>query len=206
MKDVLFTIGHSTHPAEKVIRLLQEHGVNAVADVRSQPYTRISPQFNREAFCALLKNAGIAYVFLGHELGGHPDDPTLYVEGRVQYDRLVQTPLFRAGIERVIMGMEKYTVALMCVEKDPLICHRAILVSRDLAARGVKIAHILADGQIETHEDAVSRLVCEMGLSDRDLFRNWEDIVALAYEQRAKQIAYMKSESTEYRKSRGAAR
>ncbi len=200
----LYTIGHSTHTAKKVIELLRQYGVTAVADVRSQPYSRMNPEFNREAFCAQLKKVGIAYVFLGRELGGRPEDPICYVEGRVRYDRVAQTALFRAGIERVIRGMQKYTVALMCAEKDPLTCHRAILISRHLAARGVKIAHILADGRIETHDDAVFRLRCEVGLSSGNFLMSEEEIIAEAYERRARQIAYMESGQTAEQQTGGA--
>jgi uncharacterized protein (DUF488 family) len=206
MKDVLYTIGHSTHPAEKVVALLREHGVTAVADVRSQPYSRMNPQFNREAFCSQLKSAGISYVFLGRELGARSEDRGCYVEGKVQYDRLAQTPLFRSGLERVTQGMRSHTVALMCAEKDPLTCHRSILVCRHLVARGLKVAHILEDGRLESHEDALSRLLQELGLSGGDLFRSREQLVDEAYERRAQQIAYTESGPSEEQESRGVAR
>jgi uncharacterized protein (DUF488 family) len=206
MKDVLYTIGHSTHPAENVVALLREHGVTAVADVRSQPYSRMNPQFNREAFCSQLKDAGIAYVFLGRELGARSEDRGCYVEGKVQYERLAQTALFRTGLERVTQGMKSYTVALMCAEKDPLTCHRSILVCRHLVARGLKVAHILEDGRLESHEDALSRLLQELGLSGGDLFRSREQLVDEAYERRAQQIAYTESGPSDEQESRGVAR
>ncbi len=206
MKDVLYTIGHSTHAAEKVVELLRRHGVTAVADVRSQPYSRMNPQFNREAFCSQLKDAGIAYVFLGRELGARSEDRGCYVEGKVQYDRLAQTALFRTGLDRVTQGMKSHRVALMCAEKDPLTCHRTILVCRHLVARGLEVAHILEDGRLERHEDAVSRLLRELGFSEQDLFRTREQLVDEAYERRAQQIAYTESGPSEEHESRGVAR
>lgn len=206
MKDVLYTIGHSTHPAEKVVALLREHGITAVADVRSQPYSRMNPQFNREAFCAQLKDAGITYVFLGRELGARSEDRGCYVEGKVQYDRLAQTALFRTGLDRVIQGMKSHTVALMCAEKDPLACHRTILVCRHLVARGLKVAHILDDGRLESHDDAVSRLLRELGLAERDLFKSRAEVVDEAFARRAEQIAYTESGPSEEQESRGVAR
>lgn len=206
MKDVLYTIGHSTHPAEKVIELLREHAVTVVADVRSRPYSRMNPQFNREAFCSHLKSAGIGYVFLGRELGARSEDRGCYVEGKVQYDRLAQTALFRTGLDRVIQGMKSHSVALMCAEKDPLTCHRTILVCRHLVTRGVKVAHILEDGRLESHDEAVSRLLRELGLADGDLFRNREELVDEAYARRAEQIAYTESGPSEEQESRGVAR
>src|SRR5439155_24000994 len=68
----LFTVGHSNLEAEGLLGLLRAAGVTAVADVRSSPYSRRLPQFNRAALEASLRAAGIAYVFLGAELGGRP--------------------------------------------------------------------------------------------------------------------------------------
>lgn len=206
MNDVLYTLGHSTHTAEKVIELLRQHGVTAVADVRSQPYSRMNPQFNREAFCSRLKDAGIAYVFLGRELGARSEDRACYENGKVQYDRLARTPLFAAGLERILCGMRTQTIALMCAEKDPLTCHRAILVCRHLAKRGVKIAHILGDGRLESHDDAVSRLLRELELLESDLFRSRDQVVDEAYARRGQQIAYVESGLAEDQESRGIAR
>ena len=102
-KDVL-TVGHSTHPLAVFLDLLRQHGVTALADVRSSPYSRMNPQYNRESLAAALKDEGIKYVFLGKELGARSDDPACYQNGRVQYQRLAQTSLFKSGIERVLQG------------------------------------------------------------------------------------------------------
>jgi uncharacterized protein (DUF488 family) len=203
VNDLLYTIGHSTHTAEKVIGLLRQHGVTAVADVRSQPYSRMNPQFNREAFCSRLRDAGIAYLFLGRELGARPEDRSCYENGKVQYDRLARTPLFAAGLECILRGMKTHTIALMCAEKDPITCHRAILVCRHLAERGVRVSHILEDGRLESHEDAVSRLLRELGLPESDLFRSRSELIAQAYARRAQQIAYTESGPTKAQEGRG---
>jgi uncharacterized protein (DUF488 family) len=206
MGDILYTIGHSTHPAEKVLVLLNEYGVTAVADVRSRPYSRMSPHFNRESFASRLKENCIAYVFLGRELGARSDDRGCYLNGQVQYHLLAQTSLFQAGLERVIQGMIRHRVALMCAEKDPLTCHRAILVCRHLIARGVKVDHILENGRLESHENALARLVAELQLPTRDLFRDRKEIIEEAYYRRAQQIAYRESGSSEGRAMQGVGR
>jgi len=203
MKDVLYTIGHSTHAADKVLEFLREHHVTAIADVRSAPYSRMNPQFNRDLFSSRLNEDGIAYVFLGPELGARSQDPSCYVDGRVQYDRLAGTSLFQRGLERVLQGMDSHRVALMCAEKDPLKCHRTILVCRHLVSRGLEVTHILEDGQLESHEDGLSRLLEELGLPERDLFRSRSEIIEEAYTRRGQQIAYVEPSSSEDEAMRG---
>lgn len=190
MADLVYTIGHSTHSTEKLIALLAEHHVTAVADVRSQPYSRMNPQFNRENLRADLRAAGIAYTFLGRELGARSDDAGCYVEGKVQYDLLARTAVFQEGLARIAQGIDTHRIALMCAEKDPLVCHRAILVCRHLAARGISAQHILEDGRLESHDDALTRLLKELGIAERDLFRSRDDVIAEAYDRRGQQIAY----------------
>src|SRR6266436_9104737 len=100
----VFTVGHSTHSLDVFVAMLQRHGVTALADVRSTPFSRFNPQFNKESLEAALKASGIKYVFLGRELGARSDDRTCYERGRVQYARLARTEAFRQGIERVVRG------------------------------------------------------------------------------------------------------
>lgn len=195
MGDCVFTIGHSTHKVTRLIELLRTHGITAVADVRSQPYSRINPQFNRESLRDALKAAGISYVFMGRELGARTEERSCYADGKVQYDLLAATPAFQEGLARVTQGAAKHRITLMCAEKDPLTCHRTILVARHLVARGVDLQHILEDGRLESHEEALARLLAELGATQRELFRSREQIVAEAYARRGSQIAYTEKPS-----------
>jgi len=192
MPETLYTIGHSNHPIEHFLGLLRQHGVTAVCDVRSKPYSRYNSQFDREALKSALEAAGIAYVFLGKELGARSDDPSCYLYGKVQYTKLAQTALFREGLRRVRDGMKSYTIALMCAEKEPLDCHRTILVSRQLAESGLGIEHIHEDGSLESHADALARLARSLKLREDQLnfFRSAEDIFADAYALQEKRIGY----------------
>jgi uncharacterized protein (DUF488 family) len=187
----VFTIGHSTHSAEAFLALLRLHDVEAVADVRSSPFSRFNPQFNRDPLEQLLKANGIRYVFLGKELGARSDDRSCYDHGRVQYSRLAQTALFRSGIDRVLQGAAKYRVALMCAEKEPLECHRTLLVAKALAARGQRVLHIHADGHLETHEAAMERLLKMTGVPDEDMFLSKEELLAKALARQEEQVAYV---------------
>lgn len=194
MSSEVFTIGHSTHSIEKFIELLSTHGIQVVADVRSSPFSKFNPQFNRENLQISLKASGIRYVFLGKELGARSEDPACYVADKVQYDRLAKTPLFQSGLDRVIEGANNYRIALMCAEKDPLDCHRTILVARELLKRGLAITHILEDDSLENHTDSISRLVTTLGMSLDDMFISRDEIIEQAYSRQANRIAYDQSE------------
>jgi uncharacterized protein (DUF488 family) len=190
-RPVVFTIGHSNHSSERFLALLQGAGITAVADVRSIPRSRRWPHFSRARIEHWLAAAGIAYVFLGAELGGKPADPALLREGRPDYDLMAATPTFQAGLERVLDGAGRYRIALMCAEREPLDCHRFLLVSRHLRERGVCLRHILADGSIEPHEITENRLLRQAGLAVDALLADLpppRHAVARAYDIRSGKI------------------
>jgi uncharacterized protein (DUF488 family) len=194
--QAVFTIGHSTHPADHFVGLLRRHHITAVADVRSSPFSRYNPQFNREALAAELASQSIRYVFLGRELGARSEDAACYVDGRVQYALLARTDLFRAGVDRVVVGMARHRIALMCAEKEPLECHRTILVSRALTERGVAIRHILSNGLDETHKSAMDRLLDLTGLPRQHLFRQKHELITEALQIQERRIAYVDEDLT----------
>jgi uncharacterized protein (DUF488 family) len=187
-QPTVFTIGHSNHSSERFLALLQGAGITAIADVRSIPQSRRWPHFSRGRIERWLTDAGIAYVYLGAELGGRPDDPALLRDGRPDYDLMAATPSFRAGLDRVLQGAAHYRIALMCAEREPLDCHRFLLVSRHLRERGVRLCHILADGSIEAQETTESRLLRQTGLGADSLFAELPpppEAIARAYDIRS---------------------
>ncbi len=205
MDTGIFTIGHSNHSLQGFLTLLSKHWVSAVADVRSAPYSRFRPHFNRDALATSLEPHGIDYVFLGRELGGRPDDPECYEGGRVDYERVARTSGFRDGIARVIGGAARHRIALMCAEKEPLDCHRTLLVARALDEAGVAVAHILADGGIEPHGKTMDRLLVAFDLNPHgDLLQPRKDVVAhaIALQARRKSFVSKGSETKSRRKSR----
>jgi uncharacterized protein (DUF488 family) len=185
----LFTIGHSNHPIERFLDLVRGAGVTAIADVRSSPASRRYPWFNGARLAPRLEAAGIAYVPLGDALGGRPRDPRLYRDGVADYAAMAQTDEFRAGLDRVGEGARRHRVCLMCAEREPLDCHRCLLVAPALAARGFAIGHILADGTIEPHADTEARLLKLAG-PQSDLFDDRAGRVAAAYARRTGTAAY----------------
>lgn len=191
MNATLLTVGHSTHSIEHFIGLLTKHGVTAVADVRSVPASRFTPQFNRDALKRSLADHGIKYVFLGQELGARTDDRSCYVNGQVQYERLAQTVPFGEGIERLLNGAATERIAVLCAEQEPLDCHRTVLVSRVLADRGASVGHIHGDGRLEGHDDAMLRLMSGFGLDQDDLFHTHEELLDEALARQEQRIAYV---------------
>ena len=205
----VLTVGHSNHPWDVFVGLLQRHAVTTLVDVRSVPYSRFNPQFNRNRLERELPPCGVHYVFLGRELGARSDDPACYDEtGRVQYDRLARKPAFRRGLDRIMEETARCRVALMCAEKEPLSCHRTILVAPALERRGVEIKHILADGTLEPHAHALQRLIDSLKLPPTDLFRSRRALIAEALARRAARIGYVNPElatvgASSNRKSKG---
>lgn len=198
MHNTIFTVGHSTHEIGKFIGLLKMHDITAICDVRSSPYSRFNPQYNREVLNRSLQDAGIKYVFLGEELGARSKDPSCYRNGRVQYNLLAKTELFQNGIKRIRHGLEKgYKMALVCAEKDPLDCHRTVLVARNLDREGFSIFHILSDGSLETQKEATARLVRQFNLNQHDMFSEIKDEEAEAFQQQEEKIAYAKDDGNE---------
>jgi uncharacterized protein (DUF488 family) len=186
----VFTVGHSTHPIERFTALLQQHGIEVLADVRSTPFSRFNPQFNRASLAHSMTSAGMQYEFLGEELGARSNDPACFENGRVSYARLAATPLFRRGLERLRAAAATRRVAMMCAEREPLDCHRTILIARELEREGETITHILADGTLEPNEHAMGRLIERLGLSRDDLFSDSVELMDAAYDAQAAKVAY----------------
>src|ERR1035441_1854331 len=193
-REVL-TIGHSNHTIERLIELLCQQHVTAVADVRSSPYSQMNTQFNREGLASALKQAGIAYSFLGKELGGRPADKTCYENGRVQYRRVAATPIFRSGLDRVLAGVQSYRIAMMCAEREPLECHRTLLVTPELEKAGITVLHVHADGRTESHPDAMSRLLDLFRLADEDLFRSRSELIEEACYRQQERVPFAEKPS-----------
>ena len=199
-KPVLYTIGHSHRELDELLDALRTHQITAVADVRSQPFSRLRPQFNQGTLRAALRDASISYVFLGEHLGARRQEPECYVSGKVRYERIAQLPLFRQGIDRVRRGIARgHRLALLCAELDPLVCHRSILVCRELRKAGetAEFTHIVADSAVEPHAEAESRLLALTDRDRHDLFRTRQELLDEAYDQQAEKIAYVEASGEE---------
>ena len=198
MKELsCFSIGHSNRSIDEFTGLLAVNGVTCVVDVRSAPYSRRHPQFNRESIRTGLQLAGIQNLYLGDSLGARHSKPSVLTpDGKVDFSRVRLMPAFQTGIGRVIRGIKKgLCIALMCAEKNPFDCHRFVLVSRELAACGVLVSHIISRELILTQLALEQQLLKKYGLHcyQPGLFqqpKQKDELLAQAYELRNRDIAY----------------
>lgn len=153
----IFTVGHSNSPADQLVALLKKYDIQDVVDVRSAPYSKYAPQFNREVIEHTLKDAGINYIFAGDYLGGRPKDPSCYETtdentNKLNYALVMQRPFYKQGIARLIELAVRHKVAIMCSEEDPSLCHRHLLISQTLLDQHVSVWHIRKQGILEQAE------------------------------------------------------
>jgi uncharacterized protein (DUF488 family) len=186
----LFSIGHSNIAAERFLASLRDVGVDTIADVRSTPFSRRFPWFSGKTLAATLTQHGMAYLACGEALGGRPRDATLYCDGVADYEAMARQPDFQTGLDRLLADAARSRVCLMCAEREPLDCHRCLLVARSLAERGLTIGHILHDGTVEPHATTEQRLLSLTGASDDLFVTGQEERLAAAYRRRARAVAY----------------
>lgn len=189
-KFTIFSVGHSTHSFGTFIELLRSAEVNAVADVRSVPWSKHFPHFNRKELKEKLEAVGVQYRFFGKMLGGRPDDPSLFDGTVADYEAMAKSEDFAKGIVRVISGAKKYNLTLMCSEHDPLDCHRCLLVGRELLQQGGIVKHILASGNVVTQQEIESYLLQNSGRFSDDLYLPRDELIKAAYRERARKVAF----------------
>ena len=193
----LFTIGHSNHSLEYFIELLLSHRLSMIADVRSSPYSKYAPYFSKDTLEIALRKGNIDYVFLGGELGAQRSEHECYVDDQAKYDTIAHLPAFRRGLERILQEVERHRIAVMCSESDPIACHRAILVCRELKkiCPDLRITHILGTGAVELHESLEKRLI-KLHKLQPELFgelTSTAGLISRAYNLQADKIAYKKA-------------
>ncbi|MFN0037349.1 MAG: DUF488 family protein [Saprospiraceae bacterium] len=159
--DTIYTIGHSTHPAEYFVEMLRAHGIDCVVDVRSTPASKYNPQYNQRPLSAYLQQHAVRYLHLPAEFGARHTDPEVQDEtGRVDFDKVRRSEAFREGVRRLETGLERgFRIALMCSEAEPLDCHRFGMISVHLARMGYAVQHILKDKSLMTNEELENRML-----------------------------------------------
>lgn len=199
LMGLLYTIGHSQHDFEYFINLLKYNNINYLLDVRSTPYSRYAETYNREHLSNLLLKKNIIYSYMGKYFGARPANIELYnEEGYLDFEKVAQSELFIKGMKNVILGLNRgNNIVLMCTEKDPIDCHRAILVARAFSLNDVNVTHILPDGKLQTQKELDERLL-DMYFPDRtqlSIFNfnsaiNDEENLKMAYKERNREIGF----------------
>ena len=198
MMGLLYTIGHSQHTFEYFCKLLNSYNINYILDVRSTPYSNYAQIYNSENLRVLLSYKNISYSYMGKYFGARPRNIELYSkDGYLDFEKVAQSDVFIKGMQNVILGLRRgNNIALMCTEKDPIDCHRAIMVARAFTINGINVTHILPDGSLQTQKELDKRLL-DMYFPDRTSlsFFNFcnianEEILKLAYRKRNKKIGY----------------
>jgi len=189
---IIFSVGHSNHDFQTFLALLRGAEIGAIADVRSVPFSRRLPHFNAQRLRGELERDGIEYWYLGQELGGRPSDPELFRDGRADYERMAARPSFEHGLMQLLSHARQNRTALLCSERDPLDCHRCLLVGRALQQRSVPVEHILVTGETLSQQRIEQQLLDALDSGEQDLFASSKQRLATAYRLRASKVAFGK--------------
>lgn len=190
MDQAIFTIGHSNLDISDFINLLLANKIELVVDVRSAPYSKLYPHFNRNPLEVSLTKNFIKYIFLGDSVGGRSNNLKDFSKGRVVYKKIAEREEYVSSINTIIQNSSKYRIVLMCSEKEPLECHRTLLISRSIETHRVKILHIHRDGQIESQSEAIQRLLKIWKLDSPNLFGEDAERIDEAFTKQESKYAY----------------
>lgn len=157
-KTKIFTIGHSNHSLDDFLKLLEANNIKTVVDVRSAPYSKYSPHFNKNTIQNGLETNGIDYFYLGNKIGGRPSNESYYKDGEVIYSLVELDGKYKEGIKELEEIIKKKWTVLMCSEEDPHRCHRHQLITSTLLKKGYQVIHIRGNGEIEEVKDQQTTL------------------------------------------------
>jgi hypothetical protein len=177
---------------DEFVITLHKNRISAIADVRSSPYSKFKPEFNKNNFRDKLKEHNIEYVFIGDHCGARIDSPDCYTEGQANFSLIAKNSKFLDGLSRIKKGLLQYSIALLCAEKDPIKCHRMILICRQLKSTNIDISHIIEPDLIESNAECEERLMKLHGLDQPELFRKRTEQLEDAYDRQSEKIAFKK--------------
>lgn len=149
----IYTIGHSNHLFSPFNEILKDKGITMVVDIRTNPYSKYSPHFNKKHLKKALEETNIKYIYLGKEIGGKPKVKKFYHQDKVLYHLLEKEESYQEGIAKLGNLAKDNVVVLMCSEENPYQCHRHLLITPTLLKKGYHISHIRKNGEIEDVKD-----------------------------------------------------
>ena len=192
----IFTLGYSGFLFREFAGMLRENHINAVIDVRSSPYSRHFPDYDKENIKYALAHQHIYYRSYAREFGARQDNPAFYTDGIMDFEKFSCSEQFLQGIEKLTEGMQKgYSFALMCAEKEPVTCHRAILVAKAFRDRNFQVIHLMPDGNHISQNDIDYTLIQKFFPNHNQLSFNSEilsdeEMLKKAYILQNKEIGY----------------
>lgn len=155
----VYTIGYGARSIDAFVDVLRAHQIAYLVDVRTSPHSRFKPEFSQGSLENELARHGIRYVFMGDSLGGRPDDPDCYVNGRVDYEQVKEKAFYQEGIQRLRRALQRGArFVLMCSEGKPENCHRSKLIGETLAALNITVVHIDENDELVSQEEVILRL------------------------------------------------
>ncbi|WP_281922040.1 DUF488 domain-containing protein [Flavobacterium collinsii] len=158
-QSTIYSIGHGNKTLEKFIEELLAYKIEYLFDVRSKPYSKFNPHFNKDLLELELTQNGITYIYAGDYLGGLPNDISCYVKGKVDYEKVKEKDFFQIGINTIVeANLEKVIIALMCSESKPETCHRSKLIGQELLKHNISVNHIINVNLIKGQEKVMDKL------------------------------------------------
>ena len=197
MVNTVYTIGYSGFSIDDFVTTLKKHNISLVVDVRSSPFSSYFPQYNRDSLEIFLKMHGIYYRSYPSEFGARQNDRKYYCkEGYLDFEVFSRSEPFLKGISKLCNSMEQnYTFTLLCAEKDPICCHRTILVARAFFERGYNVVHLLTNGKTITQQEINKQLI-EKYYPNRDQMTFFETVqdddtlLKIAYKKQNAEIGH----------------
>ena len=158
---IVYTIGYTSFDIQKFVEVLRKYKITCLIDVRSTPKSSYYKDFDDSNLLPLLKNNGILYRNYKEEFGARQDNKDFYnSKGFLDFEVFAKSQQFNDGIDKIKKAQDMgYVVCLMCAEKDPINCHRTILIARNLDKKGFEVKHILATEETCEQKEIDSRLL-----------------------------------------------
>lgn len=193
---VIYTIGYSGFSIKDFIDTLKKHSINCIIDVRSSPYSKFYHEYDKEVLEKTLKDNNILYRNYDKEFGARQKDKKYYTDNVLDFDKFTSSNQFLDGVNKINNGVDKgYTFALMCAEKDPIDCHRSIMLGKGFCQNKYKVVHIISKQTVELQEELERRLVdvyfpnrFQLNLFEFEMSE--KEMVKQAYRKRNRDIGY----------------
>jgi len=197
VRKILYTIGYSGFSVPDFIDVLKRYRINVIIDVRSTPFSSYFSAYNKEHLERLLKSHHIYYRNYAKEFGAQQIERRFYTaQGYLDFELFTASDIYHHGYQKIEDGLkQEYVFAFMCAEKDPMDCHRSIMVSKTFNDHGYSVLHLLPAKNPVSQVDIEERLL-DKYFPDRDQLsllseqKDENELITEAYRKRNAEIGY----------------